>query len=50
MRRLYSAPALLNRQKPVGFRFDKTNFNANDQKLAALQLAESLAYKKEKYV
>jgi len=41
MRRIYSPPALMNRQKPVGFKFDKTNFNANDQKLAALQLAES---------
>jgi putative FmdB family regulatory protein len=41
MRRIYSPPTLVNRSKPKGFRFDKTNFNANDQKLAALQLAES---------
>jgi len=41
MTRIFSPPAVLNRSKPRSFKFDKTNFNANDQKLAALQLAES---------
>lgn len=42
MRRVYYAPALMNRSKPGSFKWEKSKLNAQDDRLAGFRYQESL--------